>query len=367
MTARTKSSLRVEDVNLPDDGPTYDQPSMALDAIPNEPADPNIPVAMAGHHQQRAMAAALRDHGITTDAAVYDYLTAALGREITSRKELTTTEAAHIIRELIDNPPAQGPTVEQWAALAAPFPPDQVEKKPQTLRRDDQDKGRCENNRYSADGHFCGGWHARAIHLDYVGHAGITMRLNEVVTPAGWSWEPVAFNPDGTPNTGREFWIRLTVLGVTKYGVGDDFNGSAKQAIGDALRNAALRFGIATYLWSKSDASKVIAAGGDPDAHQSAPGISRDDAARGSGDASSYPGPVTDDLSELGTADLLLIVDGYAEKAGVSFEKFTEKFRTEIGLGTAVPVDEMDTMPPDVVAGFVRRVRNHLAQTGASA
>jgi hypothetical protein len=146
-----------------------------------------------------------------------------------------------------------------WEALTAPFPASEVEKLPKNLRRQDDDRGQCRpGTKYSADGHYCGGYHARSLHLDYVGHAGITMRLNDVVTPAHWNWEPIVYGPDGVPVVGREFWIRLTVMGVTKLGVGDDFNGSAKQAIGDALRNAAMRFGIGTYLWSKSDASLAL-------------------------------------------------------------------------------------------------------------
>jgi hypothetical protein len=148
------------------------------------------------------------------------------------------------------------PNQEVWAALAAPFSATQIETLPRNVQQGDRDRGQCrQGTRYSADGTYCGGYHARSVHLDYVGHAGITMRLNEVVTPAHWSWEPVTVGPDGAPVVGREFWIRLTVMGVTKLGVGDDFNGSAKQAIGDALRNAAMRFGIGTYLWSKSDAA----------------------------------------------------------------------------------------------------------------
>lgn len=153
----------------------------------------------------------------------------------------------------------------RWAQLTEPFPPDWIEKLPKVLSKQDQRKGRCrpdQDGQYvSADGHYCGGWHSRAVHLDYVGHAGITMRLNDVVGPEGWDWEPVATDDSGLPMASRgEFWIRLTILGVTKLGVGDDFNGSSKQAIGDALRNAAMRFGIGTYLWSKSDAAHALAA-----------------------------------------------------------------------------------------------------------
>jgi len=170
-----------------------------------------------------------------------------------------------------------------WNRLTARFPEDQVEKLPKPLKARDEDRGRCqEGSRYSADGYYCGGWHARSVHLDYVGHAGITMRLNEVCTPAGWQWEPLATDEAGLPLTrGGEFWIRLgirvpakpakggasldgdTGTWVWKIGVGDDFNGSGKQAISDALRNAAMRFGIATYLWSKSEAAADHAAAND--------------------------------------------------------------------------------------------------------
>jgi hypothetical protein len=148
-----------------------------------------------------------------------------------------------------------------WERLAAPFPLDQIERKPQPLRRGDEDRGQCrEGSRYSADGTYCGGYHARSVHLDYVGHAGITMRLNEVATPAGWDWAPMVSTPEGFPSMGKEFWITLTITDdqgttVTKRGVGDQFGSSSKEAIGDALRNAAMRFGVGTYLWSKSEAA----------------------------------------------------------------------------------------------------------------
>jgi hypothetical protein len=95
------------------------------------------------------------------------------------------------------------------------------------------------------------------------------MRLNSV-DPA-WTWEPMAFTAQGTPQfADGGLWIRLTVLGVTRIGFGDAGSktgpNAVKEIIGDAIRNAAMRFGVGTYLWSKSEASKVLAAGGDPDA-----------------------------------------------------------------------------------------------------
>lgn len=156
-------------------------------------------------------------------------------------------------------------------ALAAEFPPDQVSLLPKQVMRDDQDRGKCEpGSRYSADGLTCGGRHARSVHLHYVGHADVTTRLLEV--DPEWTWEPMAVGPDGLPlRSEGGMWIRLTVLGVTRLGFGDAQGkqgpNAVKEIIGDAIRNAAMRFGVGTYLWSKSDAAraKVAQEGGDAD------------------------------------------------------------------------------------------------------
>ena len=50
-------------------------------------------------------------------------------------------------------------------------------------------------------------------------------------------------------------WITLTIAGVTRKGYGSVEPGkfdAEKQLIGDALRNAAMRFGVALTLWSKT-------------------------------------------------------------------------------------------------------------------
>lgn len=97
------------------------------------------------------------------------------------------------------------------------------------------------------------------IHLDYVGHAATTDRLNNVVGPDGWSWEPLAYGQDGLPQLDRNgnLWIKLTVKGVVRLGYGDGSN-SMKELIGDALRNAAMRFGIALDLWSKDELESTL-------------------------------------------------------------------------------------------------------------
>lgn len=158
--------------------------------------------------------------------------------------------------------------VERAALLVAPFPVDQVEKLPKPLGRS-EDRYQCQpGTQASADGYHCGGYHVRSIHLDYVGHAGITARLLEA-DPL-WDWDFMLKGPHGEPvYTDGGLWITLTVLGITRKGFGDAGGkhgpNAIKELIGDALRNAAMRHGVATYLWSKSTASAVLRAGGSPD------------------------------------------------------------------------------------------------------
>jgi hypothetical protein len=87
--------------------------------------------------------------------------------------------------------------------------------------------------------------------LDYVGHAAVTDRL--LTVDPQWSWEPLALDDVGLPALDKSgnLWIRLTICGVTRLGVGDGKN--AKEAIGDAIRNAAMRFGVALDLWAKEN------------------------------------------------------------------------------------------------------------------
>ena len=105
---------------------------------------------------------------------------------------------------------------------------------------------------------ICGGWHhPKVVHLDYFGHAALTSMLLDV--DPNWTWEPLALGQDGLPVIDKDggMWIKLTVLGVTRLGYGDaqgKTGGDAmKERIGDALRNAAMRFGAALELWHKGD------------------------------------------------------------------------------------------------------------------
>lgn len=142
------------------------------------------------------------------------------------------------------------------ALLREPFPAHQISKLPKPtaketqIVKDDFSKGiRCE---------VCGAWHhPKVSHLDYVGHAALTDRLLDA-DPA-WAWEPLAMSPTGLPVMDGigGMWIKLTVCGVTRLGYGHPdgkIGGNAvKEVIGDALRNAAMRFGAALDLWHKGD------------------------------------------------------------------------------------------------------------------
>jgi hypothetical protein len=115
---------------------------------------------------------------------------------------------------------------EQQSALRAPFAKEQIQK---------LDAGYAK--------------------LDYVSHAWVTDRL--LAVDPEWTWKPLAFDESGLPlfDENGGLWIELTVAGVTRYGYGEpqgrDRFDSKKGAIGNALRNAAMRFGVALDLWAK--------------------------------------------------------------------------------------------------------------------
>ena len=159
------------------------------------------------------------------------------------------------------------PTEDGLALLRTPFPPNQIGKLPKPTKeqtdlvKEDFRKGmRCP---------ACQGWHHKdVVHLDYVGHAAATARLLDA--DSRWTWEPVAFGPDGLPvfDAKGGLWIRLTVCGVTRLGYGNaaakttaDVGSREKECIGDAIRNGLMRFGGALELWHKG----LLYEGGDDD------------------------------------------------------------------------------------------------------
>lgn len=118
----------------------------------------------------------------------------------------------------------------------------------------------------------CGGNHHKdAVHLDYVGQAALTARLLDA--DPEWNWEPVVM--DGLPPQAGGMWIKLTVCGVSRlgYGSADGKSGgdAIKEIIGDALRNAAMRFGAALDLWHKGDLHPEQEPEGEPEKAEQKP------------------------------------------------------------------------------------------------
>jgi hypothetical protein len=116
---------------------------------------------------------------------------------------------------------------QQQAKLREPFPPEQVGQLP---------KG--------------------GTTLNYVGHGAVTDRL--LAVDPTWNWEPLALDERGLPLFERDadgypvgFWIRLTVSRLGYGSVGPKKADPEKELIGDALRNSAMRFGVALDLWVK--------------------------------------------------------------------------------------------------------------------
>lgn len=157
---------------------------------------------------------------------------------------------------------SESETLSGLGLLRMPFPENQISKLPKPHKRDSE-KGKCLRKKDGGaapdwQDHFCGGYHGLpAVHLDYVGHAALTDRLLDA--DLNWTWEPLSWGEDGLPQLDASggMWIKLTVCGVTRigYGSADGKSGgdAVKERIGDALRNAAMRFGAALELWHKGD------------------------------------------------------------------------------------------------------------------
>jgi hypothetical protein len=119
-------------------------------------------------------------------------------------------------------------------------------------------KGHCDE---------CGKWHKLpAIHIDYVGHAYVTERLN-AVDPA-WTLEPSARHADGSPAFIVEdgtygVWARLLLNGVVReeYGEGN----TRKAAWSDVLKRCAMRFGVALDLWKQEQNSEETTTEAEPE------------------------------------------------------------------------------------------------------
>lgn len=182
-----------------------------------------------------------------------------------------------------------------WEKLRQPFEARQISALPRVTcgdcRENKQAKVCGRHSLIHCDG--CGQYISeKHIHLDYVGHADATDRL--IKTDPHWAWWPAhtAVDKDvllaaiGTGNadivesvirnappltdSNGGMWICLAVhddegrpVERLGYGFADGKRGgdAVKEVIGDALRNAGMRFGIALDLWSKSEKAEEAADG----------------------------------------------------------------------------------------------------------
>jgi hypothetical protein len=147
---------------------------------------------------------------------------------------------------------------EGLTLLRQPFAPNLIGKLPRvTCRACSENRGVCDKHTKSKC-QVCDQWISNQhIHLDFVGHAALTSRFLDA--DPEWSWEPLAVGENGLPLFDQlgGLWIKLTICGVTRLGYGDAQGktgpNAIKEAIGDALRNAGMRFGAALDLWHKGD------------------------------------------------------------------------------------------------------------------
>lgn len=155
-----------------------------------------------------------------------------------------------------------GPNLDLVALLQdlrKPFPPEAVGKLPKTTRKNvpDSEKRHCD---------VCGAFIGPHIHLDYVGWSTVVDRL--LSHDLLWTWDAYAHDPYGLPmfrdspnGLEVELWIRLTIAGITRPGVGivaKNEEDLAKKLVSDALKNAANKFGIALDLWSKDELESLV-------------------------------------------------------------------------------------------------------------
>ena len=101
-----------------------------------------------------------------------------------------------------------------------------------------------------------------AFQARYVDHAHVTERLNEVAP--GWTWQPMARDQNGLPllhEGGLWIWLDLPdgqrMAGYGEPGVMKNHHDNMKTAISDAIKNAAMRLGVALDLWKGDEPERV--------------------------------------------------------------------------------------------------------------
>lgn len=150
---------------------------------------------------------------------------------------------------------------EMLAQLSEPFPADSIGHKPTVWCKPCRERN-CQQHPSRKCGMCKQKLTTAHTHLDFVGHAFVRERFNQV--DPEWNWEPCGYGADGLPrfDDNGGLWIRLTIGGKTHLGYGDapgKRGGDAiKETIGDALRNAGQSFGVALEMWKGSARADLI-------------------------------------------------------------------------------------------------------------
>ena len=157
----------------------------------------------------------------------------------------------------LEAPRPPSPTRAALESLRRPFPAEVVGLLPKGPKTPASEWVTCDT---------CGARMGPHVHLDYIGWAPVVDRILE--HDDDWNWEPFALDDAGLPAYREspngheiELWVQLRVLGRTRPGVGvvekTDAD-IAKKLVSDALKNAANKFGIALYLWTKDELESLI-------------------------------------------------------------------------------------------------------------
>lgn len=254
--------------------------------------------------------------------------------------------------------------MEALHRLREPFPQSEVRYRPQpwckactgqktwpkVCERHTEIKCQRCNGQKVTEAHIC---------LKYIGHAEATNRLLNV--DPFWDWEPMALDGNGLPqyDGNRALWIRMTVCGMTRIGYGDaqgkDGANAVKEIIGDAIRNAGMRFGMALDLWTSSDL-EIIESGGNP-LDQDRPG----------GEAKQTPPPGRSEQTGAQSTDL----DGFMRRVRNGWNALgpTEMALAEAkqkGINDVVPFEGDHLQIQDVLEIRIKQLKERAAQGGAT-
>ena len=263
-------------------------------------------------HQMQTLHALLRDHGITGDKTVHDWIATWLTEHdepvVESRKELPGTTAAKMIRDLerADVAHARGGLARALVALQAELPWVAKTKTAQVPTKS-------------------GGSYS----YTYADLADVTAAAMPLLVKHGLAFTCL---PRITERGGYELvGVLLHVSGEEREGA-LPLHGNDPQALGGGITYMR-RYLLGCMLGIVTD--------DDADGRQ----------AMGHQQTRQWEGP--------STRELLLQIDADASLLGVTYEDATKKLRDSLG----VSLDELDALEPWRVAGFAQSVRAHTEKT----